>query len=336
MKNVFISGPFTGLSPFVRNIVRKVLTRLGYTVLEKNGEESRDVKSLIDLSNHFVFIIGSELPSIRDAWGHTLVETELQYATSHDIPVTVIMLDVENENKLPLKIKELRNSLRINSILLENFLPDDFSQKIPQELFIRKAHIVYDQLIRLWENGLLRTIEKYDELNKSPYYMIIRNACKSLIHELVRDGNIFKKIDWRNVEHLFAELFEGLGYKTFLTPSSKDGGKDLILEDPITSEAIYVEIKNWYNREVTKQVKQRMIEVLVRDKVDRGIIIGTQSHTAKKINLKIEQKVIHIAGQREVKTMCRAYLSNQFDIIYEDTELSNSFTEEYIKYCTKG
>jgi restriction system protein len=55
------------------------------------------------------------------------------------------------------------------------------------------------------------------------------------------------KIEWRDVERVVAEIFSGIGSKVELIPSSKDGGKDVILEckENGTSKTYTIEIKHW-------------------------------------------------------------------------------------------
>ena len=54
-------------------------------------------------------------------------------------------------------------------------------------------------------------------------------------------------IEWREMEKTLAEVFSGIGFDVELTPSSKDGGKDLVLECLIQGKthSYFVEIKHW-------------------------------------------------------------------------------------------
>lgn len=47
---------------------------------------------------------------------------------------------------------------------------------------------------------------------------------------IARDQRALDHIEWRDMERTIAEVFDGLGFIAKLTPPSKDGGKDVILE----------------------------------------------------------------------------------------------------------
>jgi hypothetical protein len=64
---------------------------------------------------------------------------------------------------------------------------------------------------------------------------------------IAKDPTLLDDIEWRELEKLLAEVLAGVGYSVTLTPATKDGGKDLILEcRPLVGKRTYfVEIKHW-------------------------------------------------------------------------------------------
>lgn len=46
---------------------------------------------------------------------------------------------------------------------------------------------------------------------------------------VARNPNVLNHLEWRDLERLVAELFDGLGFQARLTPSAKDDGKDVVL-----------------------------------------------------------------------------------------------------------
>ena len=54
----------------------------------------------------------------------------------------------------------------------------------------------------------------------------LQSVSERLAKMIARDPSTLDKMKWLDLERVVAEIFEGLGFKSTLTPSSKDGGKD--------------------------------------------------------------------------------------------------------------
>jgi hypothetical protein len=53
--------------------------------------------------------------------------------------------------------------------------------------------------------------------------------CKSMLAWLAENPEQLDTVEWRDLERIMRETFEGLGFDTFLTRSTKDGSFDLQL-----------------------------------------------------------------------------------------------------------
>ena len=76
-------------------------------------------------------------------------------------------------------------------------------------------------------------------------------------------------IEWRDLERMMERIMQGIGFNVILTPSSKDGGKDLVLSCEVTDgEKIYiVELKHWRSGvRVGKGAVKDFLNVLVKEK----------------------------------------------------------------------
>ncbi|GGG62790.1 restriction endonuclease [Epilithonimonas arachidiradicis] len=90
-------------------------------------------------------------------------------------------------------------------------------------------------------------IEIESDFSINDYENIIKIVSKTFIEKIIEDSDFLLKIEWRDLEKMIAEIFEGLAFDVKLTPPSKDVGKDLILEinkRGITKKYL-VEIKHW-------------------------------------------------------------------------------------------
>lgn len=77
--------------------------------------------------------------------------------------------------------------------------------------------------------------------------VIVRTAMKEVARHLAECPEILYRVEWRDLERLLREVFEGIGFGTELTRSGKDGGFDLRLTfDEDGHRRVYlVEVKHW-------------------------------------------------------------------------------------------
>jgi predicted AAA+ superfamily ATPase len=112
---------------------------------------------------------------------------------------------------------------------------------------------------------------------------IITNAAnieKNIIDRIKQDFAEVWKISPRQFEELVAELYRRLGYHVYLTPQTRDGGKDIILSqfNETGKSLYYVECKQLsLERKVAVSVVDRLHGVVTREKATKGIIVTTSS-----------------------------------------------------------
>jgi hypothetical protein len=71
----------------------------------------------------------------------------------------------------------------------------------------------------------------------------------------------------RQFEIFCYELFKALGYRAKLMPDGPDGGKDVILDN-----RIYVECKRYNDSKVGREICQKLLGAITRDRMNEGII----------------------------------------------------------------
>jgi len=135
------------------------------------------------------------------------------------------------------------------------------------------------EAIRNWATRLHR-LKQPIEVEVS---QIMRDASQKLAELVAMDGNALASMEWRDVERVMAEVFEGLGFETELTPPSKDGGKDVIVRCFVKGQVstYYVEIKHWRSAtKVGSSAVQDLINVVVNENVTGGLFLSTYGFTA--------------------------------------------------------
>lgn len=180
----------------------------------------------------------------------------------------------------------------------------DFLKDNPTNLEI----INLDDLER-WTQNLSNELTPKEQ-NEVLYY--IKQLSKKLIELVAKNPDNLRELEWRDLERTIAELFEGIGFKTTLTPSSKDGGKDVILECKIDNiqKSFIIEIKHWRSgQKVGQSAIKEFVNVIINEKRDKGLYLSTYGFSANYYeSLTEKQKSIVRFGEKDkIVELCRTY-----------------------------
>lgn len=88
-------------------------------------------------------------------------------------------------------------------------------------------------------------------------------------------------MDWREFEHLVAEIFRRKGYSVSMTENSADGGVDVVLYRRGTRS--FVQCKQWRSAKVGVGVVRELYGVMAAEGVEEGFVVtcGTFTEAAK-------------------------------------------------------
>lgn len=122
-------------------------------------------------------------------------------------------------------------------------------------------------------------------------------------------------------EWLIEELYESMGYKTTWTPSTRDGGKDIIANIKRTdgNEVVYVECKLYKTTMLKIEAVRNLGYVMAENKVNRGVIFctGYVNENIKKLDNRIQ-----IWSYEEINVLLNAHLGSEWvdrlDIILDN------------------
>lgn len=168
----------------------------------------------------------------------------------------------------------------------------------------------------------------------SEVYIYIKQLSRKLIELVAKRPDSLKEMEWRDLERVVSELFEGLGFKTTLTPSSKDGGKDVILECTIDDiqKSFVIEIKHWRSgQRVGQKIVKEFTKVIINEKRDKGLFLSTYgfSNNFYESLSETEKTIVRFGEQEKIVELCRTYekISNGIwnptstleDILFENT-----------------
>lgn len=163
--------------------------------------------------------------------------------------------------------------------------------------------------LRSWVGRL----QKVPALEATAIDIIRTTMCKELIKAIVDNPRHLDQIEWREMEHLLREAFEGLGFDSTLTPGSKDGGKDIVLTCRLSRETktYYVEVKHWRSgqRVGTGPIKD-FLSLLVNEEIDGGLFLSSSGYCSEAIEslTEIERRRLRFGSEEKVVRLCKSYL----------------------------
>lgn len=129
-------------------------------------------------------------------------------------------------------------------------------------------------------NQWLNTLKKQNSfINDKNVHAIIKDASRALAERIALHPEEFMDIEWRDLERIIATIFSDFGYDVDLTPSSKDGGKDVIVW--YRGETYIIEIKHWCEKSKVGQSYIRdFLNVVIRENRKLGIYLSSSGYTA--------------------------------------------------------
>jgi len=160
----------------------------------------------------------------------------------------------------------------------EGVIQDHFiglASELAEYFFILKAPGSTELLIP--ESSLITT----DQL--PAVRVTISEISDALLAEVAREPLLLHKLTPRRFEQIVARIFEDMGYRVTLTPETKDGGFDILLEATLSTGRLLtlVECKKWApNNPVPVEIVRNLYGVLNMQNASQGLIVTTSRFTS--------------------------------------------------------
>lgn len=106
--------------------------------------------------------------------------------------------------------------------------------------------------------------------------MIIENYNSDIKLFLKAEKNKIKTLQANEFEAYIADLFQKLGFNATLTPSTNDGGKDIVITKD--DKTYYVECKHFSEGLVGREIVQKLVGAAIIDGNVDGFIVATSSY----------------------------------------------------------
>lgn len=142
---------------------------------------------------------------------------------------------------------------------------------------------------------------------------LVSQLSRGLIELIARNPKTLFELEWRQVEQVLAEAFEGLGFSVTLTPPSKDGGKDIVLEcSELGSRRSYVvEIKHWVSgKAVGKHHLRNFVSVVLNERHSSGLFLSTSGFAGNAFEALSQSEVrrLRVGGKDKMVAVCETHV----------------------------
>ena len=115
-------------------------------------------------------------------------------------------------------------------------------------------------------------------------------------------------IEWRDLERIIATVFSDFGYNVELTPSAKDGGKDVIIW--YRGESYIVEIKHWNAKnKVGGHFISDFLKVVIKENIKTGEYLSSSGYTSNSFEAlsKIEKTKFRYGDKTSMISLLKMY-----------------------------
>lgn len=202
---------------------------------------------------------------------------------------------------------------------------------------LTSIHKVYPDVTYqgLWD-WIDSTLAEADNKTKhSQIVAAITNLSKQLARLIANDPKGLKDLEWRDMERMLAAVFQGLGFDVTLTPSSKDGGKDLILECIVqgNKQSYVVEIKHWRSgQRVGKRYISDFVSVVARENRDGGLYLATYGYSSDVLEAltEVDRQSIKLGVDKKIISLCRTYIKAESGIWLAPSVLSDLLFQDVL------
>lgn len=254
---------------------------------------------------------------------------------------------VRGSDEIAIEYKHYQQSA-VGTDVVRRLLGTTASRGIPRAMLVTNARFTYAARERVRASapvglelldldGLrswLRRAEDVPAMELSQVDIIRRGFNRELINMIALDPRTLDEIEWREMERLLAEAFEGLGFGIELTPGSKDGGKDLILTCRIAAKehTYYVEVKHWRcGTRVGTGAVSDFLNVIVNEEVDGGLYLSTSGFCSSAIETltEVQRSTLKFGAEQKIVSLCQSYVKttsgiwspepSPLNVLYADT-----------------
>lgn len=235
-----------------------------------------------------------------------------------------IIKNGKNIEKIGIDLKISKNKLgteRISALLVSAMTSDikniilvsnrelTLQAKKTASVFSQKAGLNFQVFGREDLDKWFSSYERQDSfLGDASVHIIMKEVSRQLARRIALYPKEFMDLEWRDLERIIAVVFSDFGYNVELTPSSKDGGKDIIVW--YKGESYIIEIKHWNERNrVGERYISDFLKVVLKENRKSGLYLSSSGYTANAFETlsKIEKTKFRYGNKKSMLTLMKMY-----------------------------
>lgn len=186
------------------------------------------------------------------------------------------------------------------------------------------------KLKRYLSEALVEEVHKPLSPTTSKLELIVRTMMREIAVAVAKDPDCLRDVEWRDLERVLREVFEGLGFTTRLTRSGNDGGFDLELKyaENGKQSIVLVEVKHWAGsgKKPGKPVVRSLVDVVARAVPGTtGLLLSSTGFTSDVISgrTEIEQRKVRLGGKAKIISLCQSYLQTTDGVWAPTTDMAD-------------
>jgi hypothetical protein len=153
--------------------------------------------------------------------------------------------------------------------------------------------------------------ESYASRQQQRAAVLIIDMLDKLIEAIAAEPKTVGDLPWFDVERLFYRVLQGLGFHVHQTPSSKDGGRDVLACDIQVADVHWynIEVKHWTSRKVGAGHAKKTLETALREGRRGALLLSTSgvSDEAVRVRTEIHQDFMRFGDGQKLVASCRHY-----------------------------
>ena len=240
------------------------------------------------------------------------------------------------QKKRPIGISEVQSVM--GAAVLEGFeravlLANTQFSHAAQAILHRELPVEFQLMnldsLRSW----VERIEHHSETEISPVARAVKMYCSTLARHIAKNPRILDEIEWRDMERVLAEVFDSFGFEVELTPSAKDGGKDIVLSCIASGhkKKFLVEVKHWRSgQKVGSKKLKDFVQVVAIEQAEKGLFLSTYGFASNAVEAltEIEKQQLSFGEESKVVSMCKLFVRIESGLWLPPSELPELLFED--------
>jgi len=192
-------------------------------------------------------------------------------------------------------------------LVLRNAPLIDAHQKLLHQYGNAVRFLDFDAL----QSHATHAFESYANRQQQRAAVLVIDMLDKLIGAIAAEQAKLAELHWYDVERLFYRVLQGMGFHVHHTPSSQDGGRDVLACDIQVDDVHWynVEIKHWATRKAGPAQAQKTLETALCEGRRGALLLSTSgvSEAAVRVRTEVHQDYLRFGDGDKLVASCKHY-----------------------------